>query len=364
MIVVRRLMALSCFLALATGCAALQAQTESGRGLFARGTPTFGGQFTWSDEVIFRDWRIQKNALVGHYRLIDPNNRRQALGSYETCLAALEAAKKQHNLAPLPKHVVIVLHGLGAGRNFMDGLAEYLETEGGYYVVNFGYPSTMEEIGAYARSLDNVIRHLDGVQTIDFVAHSMGNIVVRRYLGDMARLTPAMRPPVKFQRMVMISPPNHGAEIADYANDHAIMQTLAEMFAGEPAKQLGPKQGWPEIEKTLVTPEFEFGIIAGGRGDDAGYLPQVPGDDDGLLSVATMKLAGASDFVQVHGIHQLMPKFKEVRELTLNFLKNGYFLAADQKQPIAAAAPAADPAAPPAAVSPTEETIATPAAGE
>ena len=75
-----------------------------------------------------------------------------------------------------------------------------------------------------------------------------------------------MRPKVTFQRMVMISPPNHGAEIADTLTERDVTRELAELFAGEPAKQLAPKHGWPALEPQLATPSFEFGIIAGGTG--------------------------------------------------------------------------------------------------
>jgi hypothetical protein len=72
----------------------------------------------------------------------------------------------------------------------------------------------------------------------------------------------------------------------------------------------------------------------------------IPGDDDGLLSVATQKLAGASDYIQTGGLHQLMPNYEEVRAATLSFLKNGYFTSKDAMRPIVAAgAPAATPAA-------------------
>jgi hypothetical protein len=64
----------------------------------------------------------------------------------------------------------------------------------------------------------------------------------------------------------------------------------------------------------------------------------VPGDDDGLLSVETMKLAGAGDFIQTRGLHQFMPQYKEVREAVTNFLQNGYFVSPDAKQPLVAAA--------------------------
>lgn len=325
-------------LLLATGCALNQVRAQGG-GLFRVGAPTLGGAFVWSDEVIYDDWRIQKHAVIGHYRLIDPNNRRMAFGDFNTCLAALDKAKIDNKLPPLPKDVVIVLHGLGAGRRFMNGLGDYLHDNGGYYIVNFQYPSTMLTIEDYAQSLESVIRHLDGVQNISFVAHSMGNIVVRKYLHNIEALAPAMRPQVKYQRMVMIAPPNHGAEIADTLGDREVTEQLAEMFAGEPAKELAPKQGWPTLEKQLATPNFEFGIIAGGMGDDSGFLDAIPGDDDSLLSLATTRLAGAADFVQVTGIraiHQILPNNEDARAATLNFLRHGYFVGPNDRHPIPA----------------------------
>ena len=314
--------------------AAPRVLAEQGGGLFATGVPTLGGRFVWSDEVVDHGWRVQKHAVIGHYRLLDASDRRQAFGTFDTCLAKLNEVKKTENFPPNPKEVTIVLHGLGAGRQFMEGLSEYLEDNGNLATINVGYPSTMEDIDSYAASLDSVIRHLDGVERVNFVAHSMGNIVIRRYLNNLSRLDPAMRPPIKFGRMVMISPPNHGAELADQWADNK----LVEMAAGKPLEQLAPSKGWPELERQLSTPNFEFGIVVGGRGDGEGYLDAIPGDDDGLLSVETSKLAGASDFIQTKGIHQLMPQYKEVRAATLSFLKNGYFSSAISKQPIVAPA--------------------------
>jgi pimeloyl-ACP methyl ester carboxylesterase len=308
--------------------------------------------FIFSDEVIYNGWRVQKNEAFGWYRLVDPQDNRVTRGSFETCLAALDKAKVDHKLPPLPEDVVIVLHGLGAPRSFMNGICRYLETQGGLYVVNFGYPSTMLTVEDYARSLDSVIRHLDGVKNISFVAHSMGNIVVRRYLKDFETLAPGMRPQVTFQRMVMISPPNHGAEIADMLGDREIVAKLADMVAGDVIKELAPKQGWPALERQLATPWFPFGIIAGGTGTGEGYLPQIPGDNDGLLSLETQKLAGAADFLQTGGLHQLMPNYEEVRAATLSFLKNGYFVSKDAMQPIPAD-PASTTTAPPQPASPT-----------
>lgn len=318
----------------AVAVTATRVRAEQGGGFFPSGVPTLGGRFVWSDEVVDHGWRIQKHAVIGHYRLLDASDRRQAFGTFDACLAKLNDVKQKEKFPPNPKEVVIVLHGLGAGRQFMEGLSEYLEENGNLATVNVGYPSTMEDIDSYAASLDSVIRHLDGVERVSFVAHSMGNIVIRRYLNNLSRLDPTMRPPVEFKRMVMISPPNHGAELADQWADNK----LVEMVAGKPLEQLAPSKGWPELEKQLSTPNFEFGVIVGGRGDAEGYLDAIPGDDDSLLSIDTSKLAGASDYIQTKGIHQLMPQYKEVRAAALSFLQHGYFVSAASKQAIVAAA--------------------------
>ena len=289
-----------------------------------------GGKFLWADEVVFHGWRIQKHAVIGHYRLIDDHDRRQARGSLQTCLAKLDETKKTVDFPPMPREVVIVLHGLGADRKFMEGLTDYLEEKGKLTVVNVGYPSTMAKIDEHALSLASVIQHLEGVKEISFVAHSMGNIVIRHYLNDVALLTPAARPKVDFKRFVMISPPNHGAIIADKMGKNKLVQIVT----GDAIEQLAPSLGWKKLEQRLATPDFEFGIIAGGRGDDEGYLPLLPGDDDSLLTLETTKLSGASDFVQVKGIHQWLPKNKQVRIVTLRFLKFGYFVSADAIHPI------------------------------
>jgi pimeloyl-ACP methyl ester carboxylesterase len=294
------------------------------------GAQTLGGRLVWSDEVIFHDWRIQKHALTGHYRLIDGSDQRHVFGSFETCLEKLHEIKDAKQLSPMPDEVVLVLHGLGASRQLMGPLAEMLENKGKLSVVNVGYPSTMGSIDEHALTLASVIEHLDGPSQISFVAHSMGNLVIRHYLNDLRLLTPMARPKIKFKRLVMIAPPNHGAVLADRFAD----KRLVQMIAGKPLEQLAPHGNWKELEQRLATPDFEFGIIVGGQGDDEGYLPILPGDDDGLLTLETTKLAGASDFAQVRGVHQLLPHNELVQECTLRFLKFGYFVSAEAINPI------------------------------
>ena len=56
---------------------------------------TLGGDQFWSDELVHGQWRIQRNAITGNYRLLDPANVRRAWGSDEQCRAALRTQIKR-----------------------------------------------------------------------------------------------------------------------------------------------------------------------------------------------------------------------------------------------------------------------------
>jgi hypothetical protein len=64
-------------------------------------TATFGGPQFWSDELVLRDWRIQQNALTGHYRLLDDKNFRRAWGTFDQCRDALDDLKRRESLPPV-----------------------------------------------------------------------------------------------------------------------------------------------------------------------------------------------------------------------------------------------------------------------
>ena len=219
----------------------------------------------------------------------------------------------------MPRHVVLLLHGLAGSRGFMGGLGDHLREHGQFYVINFGYASTKGSIQELSVALESVLRNLDGVHEISFVGHSMGNILVRHVLYRFEYY--GNPPPLSFRRMVMISPPNHGADLADSIGQRKLIQ----LALGPVVDQFAPDKGWSSLERQLAIPPFEFGIITGGRGNEQGYLPVLPGDDDGLLSLQTHQLDGASDYIQVGGLHQLMPRYKDTKAATLRFLQQGRF---------------------------------------
>lgn len=290
--------------------------------------PTMGGTQFWADELLFREWRIQRNVLTGHYRLLDGNYFRHASGSYEHCRAKLDEVKQKRHLPPMDGNAVVVLHGLGRTRNAMLVIATYLDRVGGYTVFNVGYPSTRASIADHAQSLAKIIDNLDGIDQINFVGHSLGNIVIRRYLADQTDDAAGRRPDPRIKRIVMLGPPNHGSKAATSLADNRLFTTLL----GKPGQELGHEWVW--LESELVTPQCEFGIIAGGMGNHRGFSPMLPGDDDGVVTVETTRLAGASDFVVVPVLHTLLPDDARVLKYTLSFLQNGCFISAEQRDPV------------------------------
>ncbi|MBN1590824.1 MAG: alpha/beta hydrolase [Pirellulales bacterium] len=281
--------------------------------------PTMGGKQFWADELFFRSWRIQRNALTNHCRLLDPSNRRHAWGTFDECRAKLDEIKHERKLPPMTGRAVIVLHGLIRSRESMSRLCEYLDQQGGFTVVDVGYPSTRRTIGEHAKSLARIVENLDRIEEINFVGHSMGNIVVRHYLGDQLDPATGRLRERRIKRMVMLGPPNQGSYLAKALADNGAFGAIN----GTPGQELGAD--WAVIEKRLAVPPFEFGVIAGGRGDGSGYNPILPDDDDGTVRVASTHLAGEADFIVLPVLHSFMMSDRRVMDCTLRFLQKGRF---------------------------------------
>jgi len=297
--------------------------------------PTTGGKQFWADELHFHKWRIQRNVLTGHCRLLDGDDVRYAWGTFDQCRAELATIRRERELPPMKGTAVVLLHGLFRSRETMAPLSGYLEEQGGYTVINVSYPTTRRDIPSHAHMLGRVIENLDGITDIHFVAHSMGNIVVRYYLAGASFHEPEGRrdakprlPDPRVRRLVMLAPPNNGSLAADFFSDNGLFRAVA----GGSAQQLGKK--WEELAAKLRAPPCPFGIIAGGYGDGKGLNPLLPGDDDGVVTVDTTQLPGARDFSLIPSRHSKIPSDDKAMEQTLRFLRHGHFISKDARKPI------------------------------
>ena len=273
--------------------------------------PTLGGKQWWADEFVHQRFRIQRNLLTGHHRLLDPRNLRLAAGSWEACLAVFDA------LDPTPRrasdHAVVLLHGIFRAKEVWNPMVRALQAAG-YEPEPVNYPSTMATIEDHAEQIERLLGRLRGAKTVSFVCHSMGGLVAREVLARKA----AWRNHLRVHRLVMIATPNHGAEMAD----RLVPLWAYRTFAGPAGLQLTT-----EYVAELGLPDVPFGIVAGARGDGIGFNPLLPGDNDATVTLDSTHLDGAEDTYVLPALHTFIMQDPRVIEATLRYLATGRFLA-------------------------------------
>jgi len=270
---------------------------------------TMGGAQFWGDCFLHHGWRIQENVYTGHYRLLDRRDVRRAWGSYEACRTVLERARVEKGIELASDHMVLLLHGMGRSRDSFSALRDALE-EQGYEVGDVAYPSTRRTIREHALQVRRILDSLEGIGTLSIVTHSLGGIVAR----DLLSLEGEWRARIRVHRMVMIAPPSQGSIAAE------TMQTWLpyRWLTGGVGQQLTPD----EVAR-IPPPDCEFAIIAGGTGTDDGYNPLLPGDDDGVVTVANTHLDGAAGFLRIDALHTFIAGDERAIEATLRFLESG-----------------------------------------
>jgi pimeloyl-ACP methyl ester carboxylesterase len=222
----------------------------------------------------------------------------------------------------------------------MQSLGSHLADSGKFTWINVNYSSTRGAIDHHAATLAGVIAGLEGIDEIHFVCHSLGNLVVRRYLYEATASEPRWQTDHRLRRMVMLGPPNQGAKAAALIADILHESPLARLLTGPSAWQLARQ--WDEASKRLATPQFEFGILAGGFSDGRGLNPLLAGDDDLVVCVEETRLAGAADFRLVPCRHGRMMRDPVIQQYALHFLEHGCFTCPEERQPIPQATQAAN----------------------
>jgi len=290
--------------------------------------PTMGGMQVWSDIRVRHDWRIQRNVLTGHCRLLDEHNVRRRWGTKEQCLQELDLLAAKQSIPAVRGRVVITLHGLGSTRRGLEPIGEKIREQGDFTVLNVSYASTRGDFAAHAATLREVLDGLEDVEQFNFVCHSMGNLVLRYCLGECREDESGRRILARLNRIVMLAPPNNGAQLAERFKNVTILEPLVGAAATRLARE------GKEFTTQLARPDCEFGIIAGAVGDDAGHNPLLSGDDDLIVRVEETRLPGARDFVTVPTRHRSLLYDEKVHAYTLRFLTSGFFVGESERAPI------------------------------
>lgn len=227
-------------------------------------------------------------------------------------VAIADNDSNQAELRDSDKEAVILIHGLGRSNTAMWSLASKLE-DAGFYIQRVGYSSfntTSEEVIAdITKQINDCCA--DHHKPVHFVGHSLGGLLIRAYLKD--------NKVKNHGNVVMIGTPNHGTDVADRYKSHCLIDLIPIAAA------LGTDE--QSLPNTLPAPDYPVGIIAGisqrGLNEE-----QLPGLDDGLVSVESTKLEGMSDFTTVFSGHSMLRYNDEVANQTIAFLKNRKFLKA------------------------------------
>jgi triacylglycerol lipase len=213
---------------------------------------------------------------------------------------------------------VVLLHGLARTSGSMGEMERKLQAAG-FAVANVGYPSREHPVEQLARQAVEEGLQLcseQGAEQIHFVTHSLGSILVRYYFKG--------RVDSRLGRVVMLGPPNQGAELVD---------ALAEfpgfgLLNGPSAEQLAT--GRDGITDSLGAVNFDLGVIAGDQAINPFFAALIPGPDDGKVSVESTRVEGMREHLVMPVSHTWMMFNNGVIDQVISFLRRGHFISGQQ----------------------------------
>jgi pimeloyl-ACP methyl ester carboxylesterase len=256
---------------------------------------------------------VDRGTGAARLTAVPPHTPAAAPGDADAC-ALPEAGGGQADgpgQAPGDAPLVLLLHGLGRTARSMAPLARRLRAAG-FRVESLGYAWRRNAPDAL---VDELVREIaaraPGAPRVHFVTHSLGGLLLRAAL---ARYTPP-----NLGRVVMLAPPNRGSELVDALAGSALFRWAV----GPTALQLGT--GPDSLPLRLPPCGFELGVIAGTARVNPLGAALIPGASDGTVSVASARLEGMADFLEVPHSHPFIMRPARVAQQVIHFLREGRF---------------------------------------
>ena len=207
---------------------------------------------------------------------------------------------------------IVLIHGIHGERSDLSLLNEKLQQKG-FKTYNFHYPSTKYPIEKLSSNyLKPFLAKLNSQnQSISFLTHSMGGILLRHYLYK--------NKDIDIEKIIMLAPPNKGSDLVDIFGNNFIFK-----------KRYGPagQQIGTDLEQNLHLSnleEYKVGIIAGDKTDHPYFSIFIPGKDDGKVALTNTFIDSDFDFLIVPCGHETILKSKIVLRAVDNYLKKGEF---------------------------------------
>lgn len=196
-----------------------------------------------------------------------------------------------------PHELVVIAHGMGRSPFSMWPLKKALEAEG-YEVLNFGYSSYCCSIAEIGESLRRELAAKMGPQhtKVHFVGHSLGNIVFR-YVLTRDTL------PERIGRVVMLAPPNQGANAANSFASLAgwLLRPVPELRADSTST----------VRRLPRVRDVQIGVIAA--------------RDDRTVKLPETHLPEETAHLVVAGGHSFIMRREDVKVQVVAFLRSGRF---------------------------------------
>ena len=236
----------------------------------------------------------------------------------------------------------MLFHGIYGKSSDMENIAQYFKND--YRIVNIQYPTTKETaqeitelyikpsieniIGEiYAQNFHNKIenqyfeidengnrkdtwaadKNLNQNIKINFVTHSMGTGILRYYLKE--------NPLKNLGKVVFISPPSHGSQLADIP-----FVDKLPFILGKVVPQFSTKKD--SFVNQLREPDYNYLILIGNKTNNPFYSMLIPGKDDGMVPVDSAKMKSENFKIIDNATHTSILKDARTMKEISNFLKS------------------------------------------
>lgn len=274
----------------------------------------------WTDMRHCAGWRLQRR-IDGLYRIRDARSRTRWQGRGEESIEQFDRLIAEHHLDWSHGRFIVTLHGLLHSRHVMERISRSLQRRLQADGINFEYATRWAKMEDHARALDSVLSHLPAGRTVDFVGHSMGGIVIRRWFG-LRQKGQSQAEHLRLGRVVMLAPPSQGSALALSLGKVSLLRKAL----GPSAEELG--RGWKTLDVELPIPSVPFGIVTARvprwllnpllvRAADRPH--------DWIVREQETWLPGADDHIILTGLHAWMMHQRNTIEATAHFLQHGRF---------------------------------------
>jgi triacylglycerol esterase/lipase EstA (alpha/beta hydrolase family) len=204
---------------------------------------------------------------------------------------------------------LICLHGIMGTKFQMYFMAKNLRKEG-FNVINWGYPSRSYSIEKHAVSLIEELKILSKKkpgQPINFVAHSMGGLVLRAAINH-----PGCPEEAKMGKVVLIATPNQGSSLARYLSRFSFVRKVLQNKSG---RQLMTKKDFEYLGQFPHAKE-DILVLAGRKN----FNPIMKEKSDGTVTIEETYLSTPHNHKIVNKGHNSILYSKTAYRMTKNFL--------------------------------------------